>query len=118
MEEKIVFTEYIDDREKMVELNNDIKELLELFNILDACVDTQHDSLDIIEDNITSSKYKVEEAEINLQVADKYKKKSKILKIGVIGLVASGASIPLILLMGTKLAICVITWSSLLFFLK
>lgn len=61
----------------MVELNNDIKELLELFNILDTHVDPQHGSLDIIEDNITSSKYKVEEAEINLHVADKYKKKSK-----------------------------------------
>ena len=118
MEEKIVFTEYIDESEKLVELNNDIKELLELFNILNACVVTQSGGLDIIENNITSSKYKVEEAKINLQIANKYQTRSKLLKLGVVGLVASGASVPLSLLIGTKLAIGVIAGSSLLFFIK
>jgi len=97
--------------EKLQQLSRDMSELAELFKDLDELVTGQQDTLDLIECNISSTKDKVVVAEKELVKAEKYQKKSKWLKLGVAGLIATGIGTPVGVLVGAKVAIGVASGS-------
>ena len=98
---------------KLQQLNRDMISLAELFKDLDELVSGQQGTLDLIECNISHTKENVVVAEKELKKTEKYQKKSRWLKIGVAGLLATGVGAPLGILVGAKIAIGVATGTAL-----
>ena len=120
MEQKIKFELVVGDElekkertKKLQQLSKDMTELAELFKDLNELVFDQQDTLDLIECNISSTKNKVNVAEKELKKAEKYYKKSRWLKFGAVGLLAAGVGTPVAFIFGAKIAIGVISGTTL-----
>lgn len=77
--------DYIDDRPTYQQLEEEIKALVEMFTDLHDLVYIQQPMLDIIENNISESKVKVEKGEDKLQIAVIRKGRNSKLVVGCIG---------------------------------
>jgi len=119
MEQEIVFKPYTEEdihklrTHEFEKISRNVAEVAELFRELNELVTVQQESIDLIEDNISSTKEKVKEAEQELVKAEKYQKKSRWLKVGVAGLVATSMGVPMGILFGTKIAFGVISGTTL-----
>jgi hypothetical protein len=104
---------------KVYDKNEELKQLKELFEIINTLVSEQQNTLDIIEENVSSTGNKINLFEVDLVEVDlvevdltsiknvKHKTNihSKWLRLGTLGLVSLGASIPLSVLVSTKVTI-------------
>lgn len=94
-------------------LERDIIEISQMFKDLNELVYGQQDTLDLIECNISTTKEKAEKAEKELIKAEKYQKKSRWLKVGTVGILATGLGMPLGILFGAKVAVSVVSGTTL-----
>ena len=112
MEEKIIILTENKDTLKITkeyeQLQQDMIDISQIFKDLNELVYEQQDTLDLIECNISTTKKKTIEAEKELVKADIYQKKSRWLKIGTVGILATGLGMPLGVLFGAKIAVCFI----------
>ena len=94
-------------------LERDIIEISQMFKDLNELIYGQQDTLDLIECNISTTKEKAEKAEKELIKAEKYQKKSRWLKVGTVGILATGLGMPLGILFGAKVAVGVVSGTTL-----
>ena len=104
---------------KIYDKNEELKQLKELFEMINTLVSEKQNTLDIIEENVSSTGNKINLFEVDLVEVDlvevdltsiknvKHKTNihSKWLGLGTLGLVSLGASIPLSVLVSTKVTI-------------
>ena len=116
MEEKFVILTENDEilrRKKKVEkLEKDIIDITEMFKDLNKLVYEKQNKIDFIECNISMVKEKTKEAEKELVKAEKYQKKSRLLEARTVSILATGLGIPLGMIFGAKVAICIICGTS------
>jgi hypothetical protein len=94
---------------KLLTLNTELKQLKDLFEMINTLVVEQQYTLDIIEENVSCSGSKIDLVEVDLTSVEEVKHKTNIYSIwfglGTFGLVSLGASIPLSIFIGTKVTI-------------
>lgn len=101
---------YIEDecktrKENIEQINREVQEINNMFVDLNYYVSSQQDNLDLIDDNISKSKIKVNDASKELEKADKYQKKGRKLKTKILTGVAIIVGIPIGIVAGPKIAV-------------
>lgn len=93
--------------EDIKQIEKDIIEINEIFKDLNYFVCDQQKELDLIDNNITTTKEKVQEAEKELKTAEKYQKKNYKLKTILLAGVITTITVPLSFVIGGKVAIII-----------